>query len=235
MNSQSQTTGRFVEEGGHYRAIDQEFELEFVPVKNFRIEMGTAFSSHHIIGVPGLRIAANWRGRAFRSIFATGFSIGSMPRSALTLAVEAHADRSTRPRLRWCAVTAPNLTLAIDRELVPNFVVAALNLSYQPEWTRVVGTGAAEQESTIGAAFAVMAQLRPGFFLGGEARYLRRYEGIGLEELAGQALFLGPTAYFKLSRSPAADTGLEHPGVGTPGSDRDPVSIWSISSGTRRG
>ena len=44
-----------------------------------------------------------------------------------------------------------------------------------------------------------MAQLRPGFFLGGEARYLRRYEGIGLEELAGQALFVGPTAYFQLS------------------------------------
>jgi hypothetical protein len=44
-----------------------------------------------------------------------------------------------------------------------------------------------------------MAQLRRGFFLGGEARYLRRYEGIGLEALAGQALLIGPTAYFKLS------------------------------------
>ncbi|HET9585462.1 MAG TPA: hypothetical protein VFP38_15605, partial [Bradyrhizobium sp.] len=64
---------------------------------------------------------------------------------------------------------------------------------------RLIGTGAAEQESTIGAAVGLMAQLRPGFFLGGEARYLRRYEGIGLEELAGQALFVGPTAYFQLS------------------------------------
>jgi hypothetical protein len=45
-----------------------------------------------------------------------------------------------------------------------------------------------------------MAQLRPGFLLGGEARYLRKYEGIGLEELAGQALFVGPTAYFQLSK-----------------------------------
>ena len=44
-----------------------------------------------------------------------------------------------------------------------------------------------------------MVQMRPGFFLGGEARYLRRYEGIGLEEFAGQALFVGPTAYFQLS------------------------------------
>jgi hypothetical protein len=57
-----------------------------------------------------------------------------------------------------------------------------------------------ERESTAGAAFAVMAQLRPGFLLGGEARYLRKYEGTGLEELAGQALFVGPTAYFQLSK-----------------------------------
>ena len=83
--------------------------------------------------------------------------------------------------------------------MIPNVAVAALNLIYQPEWTRLVGTGAAEQESTIGAAVGLMVQMRPGFFLGGEARYLRRYEGIGLEELAGQALFVGPTAYFQLS------------------------------------
>src|SRR5438270_598146 len=45
--------------------------------------------------------------------------------------------------------------------------------------------------------------LRPttstGFLVGGEARYLRKYEGIGLEDFAGEALFIGPTAYFQLS------------------------------------
>jgi len=89
--------------------------------------------------------------------------------------------------------------LAVDREVIPNVAVAAINLIYQPEWTRFVGTGAAEQESTVGAAFGLMAQVRPGIFLGGEARYFRKYEGIGLEELAGQALLIGPTAYFQLS------------------------------------
>jgi hypothetical protein len=44
-----------------------------------------------------------------------------------------------------------------------------------------------------------MAQVRPGFLLGGEARYFRKYEGIGLDELAGEAFFVGPTAYFQLS------------------------------------
>ncbi len=62
-----------------------------------------------------------------------------------------------------------------------------------------MATGAAEQESTVGAAVGLMAQVRPGVLLGGEARYFRKYEGIGLEELAGQAFFVGPTAYFQLS------------------------------------
>ena len=44
-----------------------------------------------------------------------------------------------------------------------------------------------------------MVKARPGVLLGGEARYIRRYEGFGLDELAGQALFIGPTAYVQLS------------------------------------
>ena len=90
-------------------------------------------------------------------------------------------------------------TLAFDRELIPDLSVAALNLIYQPEWTRMAATGQAEQESTVGAAMAVMAQIRPGLFLGGEARYFRKYDGIGLEQFEGQALFVGPTAFLKLT------------------------------------
>src|ERR1700724_875395 len=50
---QSQTTGRFSRTGGSYGAIKQELELEFVPVRNFRIEVGSSFGSYDISGVPG--------------------------------------------------------------------------------------------------------------------------------------------------------------------------------------
>src|SRR5438045_1274421 len=50
---QSQTTGRFSRNGGSYRAVGQEVELEFVPARNFRIEMGSTFSAHEINGIPG--------------------------------------------------------------------------------------------------------------------------------------------------------------------------------------
>ena len=196
---QTQTTGRFARNGGNYRAIGQELELEVVPLKNFRVEMGTSFASHYIRGVPGLddRRQLSWEGVSvdlrYRFLERDAAPFG------FTFAVENHASRIDETTAAAVRSHGTELTAAFDRELIPNVVVAALNLTYQPEWTRLIGTGAAEQESTIGAAVGLMAQLRPGFFLGGEARYLRRYEGIGLEELAGQALFVGPTAYFQLS------------------------------------
>src|SRR5882672_3356692 len=196
---QSQTTGRFSKSGGRYRAIGQEFELEFVPVRNFRIEMGATFASHDINGVPDFwdRRQLAWQGLSLD--FRYRFLDRDTAPLGLTFDLESHADRIDETTAAAVRNYGTSFTLAFDRELIPNFAVAALNLIYQPEWTRLVGTGAAEQESTIGAAFGVMAQMRPGFLVGGEARYLRKYEGIALQEFSGEALFVGPTAYFQLS------------------------------------
>src|SRR5947207_13295727 len=61
---QSQTTGRFAKDSGRYRAVGQEFELELVPVKNFRVEIGSAFAGHDIRAVPDLddRRQLAWQG-----------------------------------------------------------------------------------------------------------------------------------------------------------------------------
>jgi hypothetical protein len=198
---QSQTTGRFSRSGGRYGAVGQEFELEFVPAKDFRIELASAFAAHDINGVPDFedRRQLAWQGVSVDLRYR--FMDRDTAPLGLTFALESHADRIDETTAAAVRNYGTAFTLAFDRELIPNFAVAALNLFYQPEWTRLVGTGAAEQESTIGAAFAVMAQMRPGFLVGGEARYLRKYEGIALQEFSGEALFVGPTAYFKLSES----------------------------------
>jgi hypothetical protein len=196
---QSQTTGRFSRSGGSYRAINQELELEFVPVDNFRIEIGSVFAAHDINGIAGFenRSQLAWQGVSLDSRYKF-LDRGTTP-FGLTFAVENHVGRIDESTAAAVRNYGTELTLAFDRELVPNFVVAALNLTYQPEWTRFLGTGAAEQESTVGASLGVMAQLRPGLFVGGEARYLRKYEGIALDEFVGEALFVGPTAYLQLS------------------------------------
>jgi hypothetical protein len=196
---QSETTGRFGKSGGRYRAGEQEFELEFVPAKDIRIEIGSSFSAHRIVGVPGLadQRSLGWQGASLD--FRYRFLDRETAPIGMTLAIDTQFNRIDETSAARVRSYGTGLTLAFDREIVPDVAVAALNLIYQPEWTRYADTGAREREASIGAALGVMMQVRPGILLGGEARYMRRYEGIGLGELAGQALFVGPTAYFQLS------------------------------------
>src|SRR3954466_5616560 len=196
---QSQTTGRFSKGAGNYRALGQEFELEFVPLPNFRIELGGIFATHDIFGVPGLANRNQFEGQGISLDLRYRFLEREKAPFGLTLAAESRADRIDETTAARVRKYGTEFTLAFDRELVPDLNVVALNLIYQPEWTRTLATGQTEQESTVGAALAVMAQIRPGFFLGGEARYFRKYEGIGLDDFAGQALFIGPTVFLKLT------------------------------------
>ncbi|MBR0694753.1 hypothetical protein JQ553_16175 [Bradyrhizobium lablabi] len=198
---QTQTTGRFAKDSGRYRAVSQQFELEFVPVQNFRIELGTAFNAHDINGVPGFedRRQLSWQNVSID--FRYRFLDRAAAPFGMTLAMETHAERVDETTAAVVRGYGTEFTLALERDVIPNLAVATLNLTYEPEWIRIPRTGSAEQESTIGAAFGLMAQVRPGILIGGEARYFRRYEGIGLDEFAGQALFIGPTAYFQLSEA----------------------------------
>src|SRR3954464_6544494 len=61
---QSQTTGRFTKSGGRHRAGEQELELEFVPAKDFRIEMSSAFAAYDINRIAGVedRRQMSWQG-----------------------------------------------------------------------------------------------------------------------------------------------------------------------------
>lgn len=196
---QTQTTGRFDKGGGRYRAGAQELELELVPATNIRIELGTSLAGHDIAGVAGFddRHQFTWQGASLDLRYRL-LDRGTAP-FGMTLAVQNEAgridDTSGMPARQYDTA----LTLAFDREILPNLAIAAVNLSYQPEWTRFAATGGTERDATVGAAFAVMAQLSPAVLLGGEARYFRRYDGFGLDALAGQALFVGPTAYVQLS------------------------------------
>ncbi|MET4517474.1 hypothetical protein [Bradyrhizobium sp. I1.7.5] len=195
---QTQTTGRFGK-GGTYRALQQEVEIEVVPLPNFRIEVGGTATLHDITGVPDIddRRQFNFQGASldlrYRLLDRERAPFG------LTVAAELHGDRIDETSGAKGRMYGSEFTLAFDRELVPNFVIGALNLIYQPEWARFEVAGLSEKSSTIGAAFGGLVRVRPNFLLGGEMRYFRQYEGIGLGELSGQALFVGPTAYFQLS------------------------------------
>src|SRR5215831_12558688 len=95
--------------------------------------------------------------------------------------------------------TAYLIALVADKELVPNRIVAAFNLLYLPEIAHSRVTGIWSRQATIGVATALMAQIGPDLFVGVEARYLRRYEGLGFDNFAAHGFFVGPTIYANLS------------------------------------
>jgi hypothetical protein len=196
---QSQTTGRFGKDGGRYRAGNQEFELEFVPVKNLRIEVGSAFVGHDVRAVPDLedRRQLAWQGGSL-DVRYKFLDRNSAP-FGLTFAVAGEFSRIDDISGAAVRKFETEFRLALEREVIPDYAIIALNLFYRPEWTRFVATDAAEQESSVGAALGAMWRIRPDILVGGEARYLRRYEGIGLEQFLGQAVYVGPTAYFQLT------------------------------------
>lgn len=196
---QTETTGRFGKGGGNYRALGHEVEIEIVPLPNFRIEVGGTASLHDITGVPDIddRRQFNFQGLSldlrYRLLDHESAPFG------MTVAAATHGDRIDEVSGAKGRMYGTDFTLAFDRELIPNFAIGALNLIYQPQWSRFEVTGLSEKSSTIGAAFAGMVRVSPNVLLGGEMRYFRQYEGIGLGEFSGQAVFVGPTAYFQLS------------------------------------
>jgi hypothetical protein len=196
---QSQTTGRFAKMTGTYRALTQATELEFVPIKNFRMEFAAVAASYDISGVAGFD--------DIRQVGLQGVSMDLRYRFlnkeaaafGLTFASETHADRMDETSGQHARKYGADFALAFDRELIPNRLVAAVNFLYQPEWTNFLATNKTEQDVTLGVAWALMVQIQTGLLIGGEARYLRKYEGFGLDVFAGHALFLGPTVFLKLS------------------------------------
>ena len=192
-------TGRFAKRNGTYSAGQGTVSAEFVPMQNLRTEYTAVMNSYGISGVSGFAdqhyfapggFSADIRYRLLdRGSAPFGFAIGAEPHWS-------RADDITGEPVNQYGV---DFVAAADWEIVHDRIVAAFNLIYQPDTQRSNLTGLWSQESTAGLAFAVMTQIRPGIFIGGEARYLRQYDGIGLDSLTGQAFFVGPTMYAKLS------------------------------------
>lgn len=197
---QSKTTARLSKVGGTYQAISQALELEFVPARNFRVELGGTLAAYNINNIAGFSDGRRSDFQGGSAEFRYRFLDRETALFGLTFGLELHADRMDENTAARVRSYGTEFVLAFDRELIPDRVVAAFNLLYQPEWTSLAIPGAPfQREATIGTAAALMVQVQSGVFVGGEARYLRQYEGINLGEFSGDAVFIGPTAFVKLS------------------------------------
>src|ERR1700761_6038413 len=198
--AESSVTGRFGKQTGTYNAASGTLSMEMVPIAHLRTEITGELLGYGITGVRGLAdqqygafggLSADIRYQFLdRATAPFGLALGAEPRWG-------RADDVTGQPGNQYGV---DFVAAADWEPIRDRVVAAFNLLYQPETTRLKWSGTWSQQSTTGIAMGVMVQVRPGLFAGSEARYLRTYDGIGLANFAGQGFFIGPSIYMQLPK-----------------------------------
>jgi hypothetical protein len=197
--AESEAVGRFGKSAGTYGAMSEALGVKFVPLQNFTIEPTVSASRFDISNVPGLddRRQSAYESASLelryrlvdREKAQFGLTVGFDPRWARI------DDISGAPVDQYGAA----LLLIVDKELVDKLIFAAFNFIYEPDATRSRVTGDWQHTSELGLSAALAAQIRPGVLVGAEARYMRSFDGLGLDRFTGNALFVGPTFYVKFS------------------------------------
>ncbi len=195
----SRLEGRFGKRVGTYNALFNKVEAEFVPWRDFRFSVAASTAYHDIVGVPGV----DDRNKGAFNGLSLGFKYRLLDRErapfGLALEVEPQWARVDETSGAPVNEYGSQFSLLIDKELVENRIISVFNLVYEPEASRSRISGAWSRESTLRVAGAVMAQPKPNVFVGAEARYLRKYEGLAFDSFEGHALYLGPTVSAKFA------------------------------------
>lgn len=196
-----QTQGQWSKPGGQYVAATDQLRFEHSPFENFRFEVGVPLTYYQIAGIPGLDDRRQGAFNGFVSEFRYRVLDGEHAPFQLTLGAEPHWARTDEVSGAPVDNFGGELSVALDRELVPGRLFGAVNLVYEPEVSRARPIDQWQRESTAALATSVVAQLAPGMFFGAEARYLRKYDGLGFDTLLGDAVFVGPNTYLKLTKT----------------------------------
>ena len=205
---ESETVGRFGKADGSYAALTSELRAEFVPLENFRVEVGAIVNYSSISGVSGFddRNEVQFGGFALEGRYR--FLDRRVAPVGLTLSAEPHWTRIDDTSGELVANFGSEFVVAVDKELVENRIFAALNVRYDPEWTHLLARDVWLPQSTLGISAAVTAQVDAGVFFGIETHYVRGYDGAGANVFLGDALFVGPTTYLRLSKSFSVSAAL---------------------------
>jgi hypothetical protein len=189
---------RFEKRPGFYRVFFPQIEYEFVPMENVRLSPGVSFAHYNISGVQGLEDRTQWVAQS--ASFDARYRFIDRDRAGFGFAIDAEpswsrVDETSGEQIQGYGT---DISIIFDKELVPNQVMTAFNVVYSPDISRSRATGVWSREATAGFAAGLMYRVG-SVLLGVESRYLRKYESLGLNNFAGQAFFVGPSAFVPLN------------------------------------
>ena len=193
-----ETSGRLGKRFGRFLAVDSGLALKVPLSSDFRLAPGVTFNAYDI-GSPGdpVRTTGGFNGGFLetrlrlldRRSDLIGLTLNVVPGYGTVDGGSGAPARSF----------GTEIGLLADRELIPDRLVAAVNVGFAFSSVRMDVTDELLPGSGVEVAGALAYRVQPGFFLGSEVRYARNYEGLTLDMLAGQAAYVGPTAYVTLS------------------------------------
>jgi len=193
------TVGRFGKRDGRYAATETKFEFEYTPNQYIQLEFGPLAAGHYIRDVTDLDDRHMFQPSGF--LGEIRYLLFDRPASPVAVTVSFEPVYRAFDETGGAPVTNFEFETKImaDVELVKNRVYGAVNLIYEPEMTRMPD-GSWERESQLGLTGAVSFRVLPDLLIGAEADYYRHYDGTFLNQFTGDALFIGPTLYYKLAR-----------------------------------
>jgi hypothetical protein len=192
---ETDSTGRFGKPGGAYNNVATALEAKYSFSDRFRLSAVATVAYYDITGVDGID---DRRQGALQSVsFDARYRLFEREHApfGLTLSVEPRRGFADEMSGASGDQYGADFRVLADRELIPGRLFAAFNVRYEPEQIRLRGSGETLRESTLGIGAALAMQVMPNVFVGAEARSLRHYDGLGLNDFAGQALYIGPTLY----------------------------------------
>ena len=218
----SETTLRTGRAAGSFAAGTSETEFKYTLLDNLRLSAGASLAYFDTSGVPGIGDAN--RAAVQSASFSARFRLLDRAKGSvgLSFSVEPHwgfVDETSGSRIGHFGTQA---AILMDRELIPDRVLAAFNVQFENDRIRPVAASVARHESILGSGLALTAQTGSRLWLGAEVRYLRSYDGAALNVFSGQALYFGPTAFVTLPNnywlSAALNAQVWGRAVGLPGS-----------------
>jgi hypothetical protein len=181
----------------NYSTSENETAYRYVIADHFRVSLSGFFDYHSIDGVPGLqdRNGFGFAGMASELRWQLLEHDKAPMDMTLSLAPQWHRIDELSGAMRE-SYALPAAVL-IDRVLIPNKLFAAFNLTYMPSVTRI-GEGW-QHNSAMDISAAVSYAYTPEVFLGAEIRHLSGDSFTQPGLFAAHGLYIGPSAYFKLS------------------------------------
>jgi hypothetical protein len=185
-----------------YRAVNGKLGYQLGVTDDLSLELGLFGDARSVRNVPdlpnksfaafdGLSIELKYRIVERTQDNPFGFAVKLEPRYARIDELEGRGQN---------ALSAEAMLL-FDMRVIPDRLWFASNLAVEPGAGWLRGTGAMERDSMLSWSNAFSVRVAETTFLGAEARYFRAYEGLALNRLLGDALFLGPTLHHRLSKS----------------------------------